>query len=322
MTFFTFCMSRPLLFLDIMVVGSYVLGEERVFIYMSNLDMINSVEMTKQLETESCIGRASELGETSLKWERWSYFKKSLRMFDYGWISILVISLALTLFLQSEKLSLSFTQTRALQQAKDLSEGTQSAVKNPEELIRFHVLANSDSEEDQALKLAVRDAILKEVSPRLAASRSLEESREILTGLRPEMEAIGRAVIESRGKNLAVKTEYGNFIFPTKSYGSIILPAGEYEAVRVIIGEGKGSNWWCVLFPPLCFVDIENSTAVAVDGKPGIPYDEKNNISEKQTQVSKEPVQGLVQEDVSGPKKSVEKPKVRFWIIEELSKFF
>lgn len=240
-----------------------------------------------------------------LKGERWSRLKKSLRMFDYGWISVLVLSLALIVFVQSEKLGQSLIQTRAVQQAADLGGMVQNAVKSPEELIRFHVVANSDSEEDQNLKRAVRDAILKEVSPRLAASHSLEESREILTGLRQEMEEISRAVIESWGKNLAVKTDYGNFIFPTKSYGSIILPAGEYEAVKVVIGEGKGSNWWCVLFPPLCFVDIEHSTAVAVDGKPGIPYDEKNSIREKQSQ---------------GP--SVVKPKVRFWIFEELNKFF
>jgi stage II sporulation protein R len=212
---------------------------------------------------------------------------------------------------QSNLLGQAFINTRAAQQAVDLQEMAQQAVQNPEELIRFHVLANSDSEEDQALKRAVRDAILEEVSPRLAASRSIEESREILMELRPEMEAISKKVIESWGKDYAVKTDYGNFIFPTKSYGSLILPAGEYEAVRILIGEARGSNWWCVLFPALCFVDIEHSTAVAVDGKPGIPYEEKNSVDKPVEKPGKKPVE-----------KSVEKPVVRFWFVELLMEIF
>jgi len=151
-----------------------------------------------------------------------------------------------------------------------------------DQLIRFHVLANSDSEQDQELKRAVRDAILKEVSPQLAVSQSLEESRQILKQVRPDMESIGRSVVKMWGKDYSVRTEYGHFSFPTKSYGSLVLPAGDYEALRVVIGEGEGSNWWCVLFPPLCFVDIEQSTAVQVDGKQGYPI--KNVI--KQTERS------------------------------------
>lgn len=238
---------------------------------------------------------------------------------DQSCLAILFLALALTLFLQSEKLGQSLIQTRAVQQAQDLSAITQSAVQNSQELIRFHVLANSDSEEDQALKRAVRDAILEELSPQLAASHSLAESREILTGLRPEMEEIGRKVSAAWGKNYSVKTEYGDFIFPTKSYGSIILPAGEYEAVRVVIGEGKGSNWWCVLFPPLCFVDIEHSTAVAVDGKPGIPIDKKNSVK-AETEVNDKVLKPAADSDTKS--QSEGKPKVRFWLLEVLSKLF
>ena len=152
----------------------------------------------------------------------------------------------------------------------------------PDQLIRFHVLANSDSEQDQELKRAVRDAILKEVSPRLAVSQSLDESRQIIKRVMPDMESIGRSVVKMWGKDYSVRTEYGQFSFPTKSYGSLVLPAGDYEAVRIVIGEGEGSNWWCVLFPPLCFIDINQSTAVQVDGKQGIPI--KNAI--KQTERS------------------------------------
>lgn len=190
---------------------------------------------------------------------------------------------------------------------------TENGLKtSPDQLIRFHVLANSDSDEDQALKRAVRDAILKEVSPRLAASQSLDESRQILKTLRPEMERIGRSVVQAWGKDYMVRTEFGHFSFPTKSYGSLVLPAGEYEALRVMIGEAKGSNWWCVLFPPLCFVDIEHSTAVQVDGKPGIPI-KNETVALVQTQA--------VKAAELAPK--VQKtPNVRFFFWEKVKELF
>lgn len=148
-------------------------------------------------------------------------------------------------------------------------------------LIRFHVVGNSDSEVDQALKRAVRDAILVKVSPELAKSQSLEESRLLLEGLRPEMENIARSIVRDLGNNEQIRSDYGRFQFPTKSYGSIVLPAGEYEAVRILIGEAEGGNWWCVLFPPLCFVNIEHSTAIPVDGKPAIPLQKSANSNKK-----------------------------------------
>ncbi|GAB6153455.1 hypothetical protein JCM17380_22050 [Desulfosporosinus burensis] len=176
----------------------------------------------------------------------------------------------------------------------------------PDELIRFHVLANSDSEQDQELKRAVRDAILKEVSPRLAVSQSLDESRDILKQLSTEMEDIGRTVVRDWGKDYSVRTEYGHFSFPTKSYGSLVLPAGQYEALRFVIGEGKGSNWWCVLFPPLCFIDIKSSTAVPVDGKAGVPL--KNEVSvDSKEQTNKNHL-------------ITAKPKVRFYFWELINR--
>ncbi len=129
------------------------------------------------------------------------------------------------------------------------------------ELIRFHVLANSDSDADQLLKRQVRDAILAKFSPILAKSLSLEASRQIVKDNLGAMEKEASKVIAAKGKNYPVRAEYGYFNFPVKSYGDLTLAAGRYEAVRVIIGEGKGANWWCVLFPPLCFVDITTSLA-------------------------------------------------------------
>lgn len=127
-----------------------------------------------------------------------------------------------------------------------------------EKLIRFHVLANSDSDEDQALKLKVRDAIIEYLQPKLIESNRIDESEDIIKNEYEELEKIARNIIVENGYTYEVKVgiDYSNF--PTKQYSSVVLPAGKYKALRIIIGEGQGKNWWCVMFPPLCFVDEEN----------------------------------------------------------------
>ena len=126
-----------------------------------------------------------------------------------------------------------------------------------EKLIRFHVIANSDNPQDQLLKEKVRDRIIKEMNPKIAQSKSLEETRKILLNHMDEIRQIAEAEIRKNHREDPVAVSLGNFNFPTKTYGDITLPAGNYEALRVVIGEGEGSNWWCVLFPPLCFIDME-----------------------------------------------------------------
>lgn len=127
-----------------------------------------------------------------------------------------------------------------------------------DKLIRFHVLANSDSDEDQALKLKVRDEVIKYLQPMLKKSNSIEESEKIILSHKKNLEKISKNIIEENGYTYEVKVnlEYTNF--PAKQYSNIVLPAGEYKALRIIIGEGQGRNWWCVMFPPLCFVDENN----------------------------------------------------------------
>lgn len=124
------------------------------------------------------------------------------------------------------------------------------------DLIRLHVLANSDSEADQALKHKVRDEIIKAMAPEFLASGDIDSARLIARANLDRIELIASRVIKAEGKDYPVTAEMGNFPFPTKHYGGFILPAGDYEAVRVVIGSGGGTNWWCVLFPPLCFVDM------------------------------------------------------------------
>ena len=129
-----------------------------------------------------------------------------------------------------------------------------------EKIIRFHVLANSDSAEDQALKLKVRDAVLASMNDKFKQSTSIEETREIVLSNIESMENTARQTIKAENKNYPVAIKLEPHQFPTKTYGNFTLPAGEYEAVRILIGQGKGANWWCVMFPPLCFVDINNAT--------------------------------------------------------------
>lgn len=123
-------------------------------------------------------------------------------------------------------------------------------------LIRFHLLANSDTVEDQQMKEHIKDLVLAYMSPLLKDSESMEATREIIIDETPNIEQIALGVISSWGKAYTVEVRLEKADFPTKEYGDISLPAGEYEACRIIIGEGKGKNWWCVMFPPLCYVDI------------------------------------------------------------------
>jgi len=123
-------------------------------------------------------------------------------------------------------------------------------------VIRFHVIANSDSVQDQAVKLKVRDKVLEYISPKLKKSKGKEESQKILKENDKEIIKIAEEVLRKNGYNYKVTTTLGKENFPVKVYGNITLPQGEYDAYRIIIGSGEGKNWWCVMFPPLCFVDI------------------------------------------------------------------
>lgn len=126
-----------------------------------------------------------------------------------------------------------------------------------DKLIRFHVIANSDSEEDQNLKLKVRDAIINYLQPKLLESESIEESELIIKKEYDELEKISKNIILENGYDYDVKVGIDYSKFPTKQYSNVVLPAGEYKALRIIIGEGKGKNWWCVMFPPMCLPAAE-----------------------------------------------------------------
>ena len=123
-------------------------------------------------------------------------------------------------------------------------------------VFRLHVIANSDSEEDQNLKYIVRDNLLSYMKEICSDCTNKEEAIRIVQEHSKDFEQIAKNTINEQGYSYDVKINIGNFEFPTKTYGDISLPAGYYDALRVEIGEAKGQNWWCVMFPPLCFVDV------------------------------------------------------------------
>ena len=135
-----------------------------------------------------------------------------------------------------------------------------SAVSNnlSNAVFRLHVIANSDTNKDQSLKLKVRDSLLNYMNNLCSNCSSKEEALSIATIHQEDFQKIAEQTIIDNGYNYSVKININNFYFPTKNYGDISLPAGLYDALRVEIGEAKGQNWWCVMFPSLCFIDISS----------------------------------------------------------------
>ncbi len=123
-------------------------------------------------------------------------------------------------------------------------------------VFRLHVIANSDSTEDQNLKYKVRDNVLEYMNSISNGVTSKEETIKIINEHKDDFYNIAINTIRENGFDYDVKINVGNFEFPTKNYGDISLPAGFYDALRIEIGEASGKNWWCVMFPPLCFVDV------------------------------------------------------------------
>ena len=125
-------------------------------------------------------------------------------------------------------------------------------------IIRFHVRANSDSEEDQSLKLKVRDSLLAYMNGLCSNCSTKQEAISIANEHKDDFQKIAEQTIKENGYDYTAKININNFYFPTKNYGDISLPAGFYDALRVEIGEAKGKNWWCVMFPSLCFIDVSS----------------------------------------------------------------
>ncbi|MGN1400502.1 MAG: stage II sporulation protein R [Bacillus sp. (in: firmicutes)] len=151
----------------------------------------------------------------------------------------------------------------------------------PQEAIRLRILANSDKEEDQAVKREIRDEVNAGITEWVKDLTSLKEARNVIQSKLPEMQRIAEKLVEEKGLSQPVKIEFGQAQFPTKLYGQFLYPAGEYEAIVITLGAGEGANWWCVLFPPLCFLDFSNGTAVSQT-----PYEDEEQEVKEELQMS------------------------------------
>ncbi len=148
-----------------------------------------------------------------------------------------------------------------------------------ERVVRLHVLANSDGEEDQELKLLVRDRVLARATELLTQAGNRAEAESLLRRELPELEALAARELRANGCDYPVTAELTDTEFPTREYDGFTLPAGEYLALRVVIGEGAGRNWWCVVFPPLCTAASAEVPAAALTA--GLTEDQVGLITEE-----------------------------------------
>ena len=173
-------------------------------------------------------------------------------------------------------------------------------------VFRLHIIANSDSSADQELKLKVRDKIIEYMNTLTSNSSDKKDVISIVNNHLDSFKEIALNTIKENGYNYDVNIEIGNFNFPTKTYGDISFPAGNYDALKIEIGDAIGQNWWCVLFPPLCFVN--SSTGV-------VPDDSKNTLKENINSESYE----IISE--GNKSKNTSDIKIKFKIIEFLNNF-
>lgn len=197
--------------------------------------------------------------------------RKILKFINFGFIKRFLIVLILFSF---------FIFISAASYVNAVSEDISQSV------FRLHVIANSDSKEDQDLKYKVRDKVLEYMNEISKNCSSKEEVILLAEEHKEEFKKVAENAIKQNGYDYEVNIKIGNFDFPTKTYGDISLPAGEYDALRIEIGEAKGQNWWCVMFPPLCFVDV--TSGVVPDEskevmKENLNDEEYNLISDKES---------------------------------------
>ncbi|WP_379129979.1 stage II sporulation protein R [Paenibacillus sp. sgz500958] len=192
----------------------------------------------------------------------------------------------------------------------------------PQESIRLRILANSDGAQDQLVKRQIRDSVVEQMNQWVSAledPQSLEQARTLIRSHLPELNELVGAELEKRGITYAYKVELGVVPFPTKMYGGTVYPAGEYEAVRITLGAGQGQNWWCVLFPPLCFIDAGSGDAAAKTATASAADETKSSVSGKVVQTAGAAVAaGVTGAAGENPSQPAE-PEVRFFIWDMLT---
>ena len=196
----------------------------------------------------------------------------------------------------------------------------------PNDAIRLRILANSDSKSDQALKRLVRDEVNKSITVWVSDLTSKEEAKKVLHSKLPEIQRIAEQVVSKQNSRQDVQVELGKVEFPTKLYGQFLYPAGQYEAILITLGKGTGANWWCVLFPPLCFLDFSNGVAVSEgideEEKKAEEQEQKDQLEAVKNGIKKELVDQKTEQSPVYTQSDEEPVEVKFFIIEIWDKIF
>lgn len=217
-------------------------------------------------------------------------------------MTVLILSLiAMVLFFE--------TQTKVANATMNES------VKIPQDAIRLRILANSDADKDQALKRKIRDKVNEQITTWVGGLTSHDKAEKVIKKHLPEVEQVVESYLKDAGLDIPYKVEFNDVAFPTKMYGNYIYPAGKYEAVLITLGKGKGANWWCVLFPPLCFLDFENGDAVKTDQS-----DAKEVASGAPQDTIQDSTQDTFQDTTAVQEPKEEKVEVKFFLGELFGK--
>lgn len=192
----------------------------------------------------------------------------------------------------------------------------------PENAIRLRILANSDTPADQTVKRQVRDAVNSDITGWVRNLRTPAEAEKVIRTHMPELRQTVARTLRQLHADGTFKIRLGQADFPTKMYGSYVYPAGSYQALVISLGDGKGANWWCVLFPPLCFLDFSNSEAVRSNptgsATPQPEVQQATQPDQEQSQaVQPDPGTGVAQ-----PKKPQDQVEVHFFVVDFFSKIW
>lgn len=189
------------------------------------------------------------------------------------------------------------------------------------EYIRLHVIANSDGAADQAVKHKVRDAILNAYGETFASKNDMAETEHTIQANLEEITSIAQETLRDNGMPYGAVSRYGIFPFPTRQYGDCVLPAGEYHALRVILGEGTGANWWCVLFPPLCVHDTSDHDQAEKQGKEKTEETE-NKEEQEESEETGEGDSEASRDEAEAKDEKESRPKIKFKIVEWVKGIF
>ena len=187
----------------------------------------------------------------------------------------------------------------------------------PGEAIRLRILANSNNTRDQAVKHKIRDAVNEQITEWVYDLATIEEARTVLIDHLDEIEMIVHDILQEEGMTYTHRVEFARVPFPTKLYGKFLYPAGEYEAILITLGAGTGANWWCVLFPPLCFLDFSTGSAVSPGFEDEVEINQDHDKHIEKTNEESVPEEAKEEKDNKEPVLvEEEEVEIKFFVVE------